>query len=57
MENMWVDFNDYQLAELCYAYGMEEELVWADNLTLSNRDFIETLLTNFELDMAASEVK
>ena len=55
--DMWCDFNDYQLAKLCYTYGMEKELVFADDLTLANRDFIETLLTNFELDLAASEVK
>jgi hypothetical protein len=54
---MWGDFNDYQLAKLCYTYGMENELVFADDLTLANRDFIETLLTNFEMDLAASEVK
>ena len=55
--DMWADFNDYQLAKLCYTYGMEHELTWADNLTLANRDFIETLLTNFEMDLVASEVK
>jgi hypothetical protein len=52
--DMWVDFNDYQLAKLCYTYGMEEELVWADDLTLANRGFIETILTDFELDLAAA---
>ena len=55
--DMWADFNDYQLAKLCYTYGMEHELTWADNLTLANRDIIETLLTNFEMDLVASEAK
>lgn len=55
--DMWADFNDYQLAQLCYSYGMEKELEWADDLTLSNREFIETLLTDFEMELAASEVK
>ena len=52
--DMWSDFNDYQLAKLCYTYGIEEELVWADDLTLANRGFIETILTDFELDLAAA---
>lgn len=55
--DMWADFNDYQLAQLCYNYGMEKELVWSDHLVLANRDFIETLLTDFEMDLVASEVK
>jgi hypothetical protein len=54
---MWADFNDYELAKLCYTYGMEEELKWGDDLTLLNREFIETLLTDFEMDLAESEVK
>jgi hypothetical protein len=52
---MWADFNDYELAKLCYTYGMESELVFADDLTLANRSFIETLLTNFEMDLASAE--
>jgi uncharacterized protein YlaN (UPF0358 family) len=56
MKDMWSDFNDYQLAKLCYAYGMEQELVFADNLTLANRTYIEKLLTDFEMELAASEV-
>jgi hypothetical protein len=54
--DMWSDFNDYELAKLCYTYGMEEELVFADDLTLANRDFIETLLTDFEMDLASAEM-
>ena len=56
-KTMWAEFNDYELAKLCYNYGMEEELEWSDHLVLANRDFIETLLTDFEMDLAASEVK
>jgi len=55
--DMWVDFNDYELAKLCYTYGMEDELVFADDLTLVNREFIETLLTDFEMDLASAEIK
>lgn len=55
-KDMWADFTDHELAELCYSYGMEEELVFADNLTLANRDFIETLLTDFEMDLASAEM-
>ena len=53
-KDMWADFNDYELAKLCYTYGIEEELVFADDLTLANRDEVEKLLTNFELDIAAA---
>lgn len=53
--DMWSDFNDYELAKLCYTYGMESELVFADDLTLANRDFIEVLLTDFEMDLASAE--
>jgi hypothetical protein len=52
---MWNEFSDYELAQLCYNYGIEEELVFADNLTLANRTYIETLLTEFEYDMAYGE--
>jgi uncharacterized protein YlaN (UPF0358 family) len=53
-KDMWSDFNDYELAKLCYTYGIEEELVFADNLTLANREQVEKLLTDFELDIAAT---
>ena len=53
-KDMWADFNYYELAKLCYTYGIEEELVFADDLTLANRDEVEKLLTNFELDIAAA---
>jgi len=53
-KDMWADFNDYELAKLCYTYGIEEELVFANDLTLANRDEVEKLLTNFELDIAAA---
>lgn len=53
--DMWADFNDYQLAQLCYNYGMEKELEWSDHLVLANREMIEILLTDFEMQLAASE--
>lgn len=54
--DMWADFSDFELAKLCYTYGMESELVFADDLTLANRDFVETLLTDFEMDLASAEI-
>jgi uncharacterized protein YlaN (UPF0358 family) len=53
-KEMWADFNDYELAKLCYMYGIEEELVFNDNLTLANRDQVEKMLTDFEMDIAAA---
>jgi len=52
---MWNDFSDFELAELAGNYGLEDELVFNGNLTLANREFIETRLTEVELEMAFGE--
>lgn len=49
---MWSDFSDFELAQLAGQYGLEDSLNFNDRLELSNRDEVETLLTNFELDNA-----
>lgn len=55
MEKMWKDFTDFELAELAGQYGLEDSLVFAGDLSLANRDEIENLLTEVELDMAFGE--
>lgn len=57
MEKMWNDFDDFELAQLCFDYGIQDECQFSDIIpvTLSNRKFIEELLTEIELDMAFSE--
>jgi hypothetical protein len=55
MEKMWKDFTDFELAELAGQYGLEDSLVFAGDLSLANRNEIEALLTEVELDMAFGE--
>lgn len=57
MQNQWADFDDFELIQVCFDYGIEEECKIEGILpvTLSNRKEIETLLTEFELDMAFAE--
>jgi len=53
--NMWEDFSDFDLAELAGKYGIEDELVFAGDLSLANRSEIESRLTAIEYDMAFQE--
>jgi hypothetical protein len=53
--NMWKDFTDFELAQLAGNYGIEEELVFAGDLSLANRSEIESRLTAIEYDMAFQE--
>jgi len=52
---MWEDFIDFDLAELAGKYGIEDELVFAGDLSLANRSEIESRLTAIEYDMAFQE--
>jgi hypothetical protein len=52
---MWSDFNDFELAELAGQYGLEDSLVFAADLSLANRDEVESLLTLAEHNMAFGE--
>jgi hypothetical protein len=52
---MWSDFSDFELAELAGRYGLEDLLVFSDNLSLANRDEVEKLLTEFEMAEAFGE--
>jgi hypothetical protein len=53
--NMWKDFTDFELAELAGTYGIEDELVFAGDLSLANRAEIESRLTAIEYDMFLQE--
>jgi hypothetical protein len=53
--NMWEDFSDFELADLAGKYGIEDELVFAGDLSLANRSEIESRLTAIEYDMAFQE--
>jgi len=57
MENQWDGFDDFELACLCHGYGIEEECQFASILpvVLANRKQIETLLTEFEFELAFGE--
>lgn len=52
---MWEDFSDFELADLAGKYGIEDELVFAGDLSLANRSEIESRLTAIEYDMAFQE--
>ena len=52
---MWNDFSDFELAELAARYGLEEELVFCNNLSLANRTHIEARLSEVEYDMVYGE--
>ncbi len=52
---MWEDFSDFDLAELAGKYCIEDELVFAGDLSLANRSEIESRLTAIEYDMAFQE--
>jgi hypothetical protein len=58
MQNMWIDFSDVELTQLCHGYGIEEECVFSQIMPaqLSNRLQIEQHLTRIELDNARAEV-
>lgn len=58
MQNMWIDFSDLELAQLCYGYGIEEECVFSSIMpvVLVNRPHIEQSLTEIEMDIASAEV-
>ena len=52
---MWKDFSDFEIAELAGRYGLEDDLIFAGDLSLSNRDEIENLLTLVEHEFAFGE--
>ena len=52
---MWKDFSDFELAELAGTYGIEDELVFAGDLSLANRAEIESRLAEIEYDLFLKE--
>ena len=59
MKNMWDGFTDFELCELAFTYGIQDELqINFDNrFKLVNRESIEELLTIAEMDVVYSEEK
>lgn len=51
MQNMWKDFNDFELAELSFQYGLEDnlQLKFNERFVLVNRVEIEQMLTDAEM--------
>jgi len=49
---MWEDFSDFELVELAGNYGLEDYIDFNADLTLANREEIETLLEEVEYNMA-----
>lgn len=56
-KDMWAGFDDFELACLCAdcGYGDALDIVEILPLKLANRDEIETLLTQHELELAFGE--
>jgi hypothetical protein len=52
---MWKDFSDFELAELAGKYGIEDNLLFASDLSLINREEIENELTLIEHEFAFGE--
>jgi hypothetical protein len=45
---MWDDFCDVELAELAVLYGLKEEVKFANDKLLANREQIEDMLSYYE---------
>lgn len=52
MENMWDGFSDFELCELAFTYGVQEELDinFTERFKLVNREHVEQLLTLAEMN-------
>lgn len=51
MKNMWADFSDFSLVMLAMRYGIADKVEF-DARGLLNREQVEELLSDFELEMA-----
>lgn len=53
MQKMWTDFDDFELTQLCFEYGIHNACSFSEIIpvTLSNRPHIEQLLTEVEMDL------
>lgn len=49
---MWNDFSDYELATLAGSYGLQDYIVFNENLQLANREELECVLTEYEYNLA-----
>jgi hypothetical protein len=49
---MWEAFSDYELATLCFEYGIESELKFGNHFNLDNRVQVEQALTEYEMNLA-----
>ena len=48
---MWNDFSDFELATIAANYGLEESIVFANDLSLANRLELEDILTKVEHEL------
>lgn len=52
---MWAEFSDFELAELCGNYHMNDLPEFNDDFTLKNRAQVEKILTEYEMAEAFGE--
>ena len=45
---MWDDFCDVELAELALLYGLQNEVKFASEFLLANREHVEDMLSYYE---------
>lgn len=53
MNDMWLDFTDYELCQVAHSYGLADALdfMFDSKFRLINRAEVELLLTEAEFDM------
>lgn len=55
VETMWSEFNDFELANLAFDYGLQDEVEFdllADKFRLVDRKSLEKSLTDYEMAQA-----
>lgn len=57
MEQMWVDFNDEELYNICMRYGLSKIAIRDASGKLMDRPLVELALTLFEMENFAKVIQ
>lgn len=55
MEDMWIEFTDFELAILAEKYGVDYTVTWNEKLQLVDRPAVELALTVAEFNYVEAE--
>lgn len=55
MEDMWIEFTDFELAMLAEKYGVDYTVTWDEKLQLVDRPAVEYALTVAEFNYVEAE--